>query len=75
MLRSCVCATASVCRWLKGDWAFPAFPLSPSAEIKTSITKTPYCETQEEGTITDPADYAIAYKAMQYHGELPAGMC
>ena len=46
----------------------------PAATVKpTAVTENTYVKKKEKGTLTEPSDYAMAYKAMQHNQQLPDG--
>lgn len=48
---------------------------SPTATVKPMVTSesSHFVKTKEGGTLTEPSDYAMAYKAMQHNQQLPEG--
>ena len=77
-----------VLRWLSNDWTVPAYP-PPASDSTNCGLPPPYeeIETRQEevaekqssakhlddSTLTEPSDYAMAYKVMQSKTNLPKG--
>lgn len=73
---------------MSNDWATPPYPLTltpvadppppyqeiaPTVHLQSPSAPASDVKHTDQGTLTEPSDYAMAFKAMQYNQALPEG--